>query len=383
MNTPDARVVESRSLVVACDGTSNEFGLANTNVVRLIQCLDRSPDRQLIYYDPGVGTFPEPGFVSRLGKSLSMIAGLAFGGGLDWKVREAYQFLMNYWRPGDRVFLYGFSRGAYTVRVLAAFLHMFGLLPSGNESLLPYAYRLFKASRRRLGKDDDSSKKFWFLVTDYRETFAREVPGQPDRRFPVEFLGVWDTVSSVGWVWDPMHYPYTAKNPGVRHVRHAVSVDERRWFFRQNLFDAADGQDLKECWFPGVHGDVGGGYPVAQGGLWQQPLRWMLEESKLAGFATDPKREAQMWQHGKMVASPWLERQHESLTWKWWPAELFPKMQYWPLLKMSVPAVGLGGRRYIKDGAIPHPSTLRRMRESSLGYNPPNAPGGWRDMPIP
>ena len=114
-----------------------------------------------------------------------------------------------------------------------------------------------------------AASKWKQLCDDFRHTFAREVkPGDEERRFQVHFLGVWDTVSSVGWVWDPKHFPFTAYNPSVKHIRHAVAIDERRAFFRQNLFRPAPGQDVLELWFPGVHSDIGGGGPPEGGRLW-------------------------------------------------------------------------------------------------------------------
>lgn len=364
----------SRNLVIACDGTSNEFGVDNTNVVRLIQCLDRSPDRQLIYYDPGVGTLPEPGFVSKIGKFFSTVAGLAFGAGLTWKVTDAYQFLMVHWQPGDRVYIYGFSRGAYTARVLAGFLHMFGLLSPGSETLVPYAMRLFKAARNRL-ENEQKSQTFWRLCTDFRYTFARDALPSADRRFAVRFLGLWDTVGSVGWLWDPQRFPFSATNASVDIIRHAVSIDERRWFFRQNLWRPEDTQDFSERWFPGVHADVGGGYKAAESGLWQESLRWMIEESRTAGLLIDARVEYGMWERYAIKAEPWREPLHESLTLRWWPAEFFPKMQYWPQFRMSQPALGLGRRRRIPEDAVPHVSALKRMRDDSTYA--PNAPPRW------
>lgn len=369
-----------RNLIIACDGTNNEFGPENTNVVRLIQTLDRAVDRQLIFYDPGVGTLPEPGFVTRVGKWLSKVKGLAFGSGLGWKICQAYSFLMDEWQPGDRVYLYGFSRGAYTARALAAFLHMFGLLPRGNGPLLPYAYRLFSHSGRKLDRRKASHQAFWALCDSFRETFAREVPGRADRRFPVCFLGVWDTVSSVGWAWDPVHFPFTRTNPSVSVVRHAVSIDERRWFFRQNLLVRAEGQNLEELWFPGVHCDVGGGYPVGQSVLWQEPFRWMLEESQRAGLCVDPARAAAVWNSSNAVAKPWQGKQHESLHGWWWLAEIFPKLQYCFRFRIRLPAVGLGRRRYVHPGAVPHGSTLKRMETCVPPYRPGNALASWFEL---
>src|SRR5262249_49709514 len=113
----------------------------------------------------------------------------------------------------------------------------------GNENLIPYLTDMF--GRR--------AEEVFPLARAFKPTFARECP--------VHFVGVWDTVSSVGWIYDPISLPYTANNPSIAVGRHAVAIDERRAFFRQNLWGPAQpGQDLKQVWFAGVHSDVGGGY---------------------------------------------------------------------------------------------------------------------------
>ena len=114
-----------RNLILCFDGTNNQFGPENTNVARLIQALDRDPARQRLYYDGGVGTPPEP--LTAFGQWLSKVGGLLLGGGIEWKVEEAYRFLMEMWMPDDRVLIFGFSRGAYSARMLAGMLSM----PSG------------------------------------------------------------------------------------------------------------------------------------------------------------------------------------------------------------------------------------------------------------
>ena len=328
-----------RNFVICCDGTSNQFGPRNTNVVRLIQVLDRDSTRQRLYYDPGVGTLPEPGALSRLRKKLSELYGLAFGAGLTWKVEQAYAYLMDFWEPGDRVFLFGFSRGAYTVRVLAGLLHTLGLMPRGNQNLVPYAMRLFRAVRNSGGQDGDAgTSEYWRLCNEFRWTFARPVfEGDDDRRFRVHFLGVWDTVSSVGWVWEPAKFPFTAQNPSIDVIRHAVSVDERRWFFRQNLMQKAkkrrDGepeQDFKELWFAGVHSDVGGGYPEKGGGLWRVAFEWMLGEARNARLLIDEERLRVVLQKTTPPEFPWAEAKNESLEGVWRLAEFFPKLVWKP-----------------------------------------------------
>src|SRR6266516_3040237 len=208
---------KGRNLVVCFDGTNYEFGREPTNVVRLIEVLDRDRSkRQRLYYDPGIGTLPEPGILIPALKTLTEWFGLAFGLGLSRKIAQAYTYLMDSWESNDRVFLFGFSRGAYTARVLAGLLHQVGLLPRGNYNLIPYALKYFR--RITEGHHHQSEKidrsKWKKLCDDFRHTFAREIiPGDDDRRFKVHFLGVCDPVSSLGWTCAPKHFPYATYTP--------------------------------------------------------------------------------------------------------------------------------------------------------------------------
>ena len=134
---------------------------------------------------------------------------------------------------------------------------MYGLLPAGNTAFVPHAVRMLTGvnSRDKLVGDEAFD-----LASRFRDTF------DPARRCGLHFVGVWDTVSSVGWVENPLHLPYTANNPSILHGRHAVPIDERRAFFRTNLWwptgtKKSGPKDMKQVWFPGVHCDVGGGYP--------------------------------------------------------------------------------------------------------------------------
>jgi uncharacterized protein (DUF2235 family) len=364
-----------KNLVICCDGTNNQFGPQNTNVVRLVQSLNRDPSIQILYYDPGVGTLPEVGWVSSIGKRFSEMLGLAFGAGILTKVGAAYSFLMDWWEPGDQVFLFGFSRGAYTVRVLAALLHSLGLLPRGNHNLVPYLLRLFRAAPSRPPANaKESNTNYWRLSNQFRNTFARPVTGAPNdnRRFPIHFLGLWDTVSSVGWVWDPASFPFTSNNPSVAVVRHAVAIDERRAFFRQNRVYAAEHQDVKEYWFAGVHADIGGGYAntANEGGLWRVPFQWMLGEAQQFQLAVDNAGLNKVLAKVAPSLDPWNDRLHNSLTAAWWLAEYFPKWRWDANRKKRILRLGLGRSRVIEKGASIHLSALRRIRE--IGYAPPN-----------
>src|SRR5215510_2683950 len=124
-----------KNIVVCCDGTGNSVEKPDndSNVVKLYSTLDFSGKDQVGYYHPGVGTMGDPMARNKLSSLWSRVKGLAFGGGLLNNVSDAYRFIMNAYEQGDRIFLFGFSRGAYTVRALAGVLHMFGALQAGNE----------------------------------------------------------------------------------------------------------------------------------------------------------------------------------------------------------------------------------------------------------
>ena len=371
-----------RNLILCFDGTNNQFGPENTNVVRLIQALDRDPARQRLYYDGGVGTLPEPGALTAFGQWLSKVGGLLLGGGIEWKVEEAYRFLMEMWMPDDRVLIFGFSRGAYSARMLAGMLYALGLLPRGCDNLVPYVMRLYK-SLRGSSADVDAYRR---LCAEFRLTFARTVPAPTlhasdpiveadrvaeQRHLPVHFLGLWDTVSSVGWAWDPQHYPYTANNRTVDVVRHAISIDERRWFFRENVLQQAFAeQDLQERWFPGVHSDVGGGYPEPDSGLWRGPFLWIVQEAMTAGLRIDHVRYQQVLQRTPVSTTPWDDPQHESLHGWWWVAEYYPKRRWNAATRRTQFAIGRGRHRTIPAGAQIHEWALRRLRETA--YRPAN-----------
>lgn len=366
----------SKNIVICFDGTNNQFGVdGNTNVVRLAEVAVNNPERQLIYYDPGVGTLPEPWMWSRISQTINRWWSLAFGTGLIRNVEEAYLFLMNHWEPGDRVFLFGFSRGAYSARVLAGLLHGFGLLPQGNENLVPYVLRMYGGLR--VGVFGGAvNKDYWKLANKFRKTFARSLPGVNGRHFLIHFVGLWDTVSSVGWVWNPKKYPFTSNNPSLHHVCHAIAIDERRWFFRQNQFRRGQQvQDLQERWFPGAHADVGGGYKEREGGLWRLAFEWIVDEAKNHGLLVDEARLAKVLSRTPTPEHAWQEPAHESLSWKWGIAELVPKFVYQGKGKRRRVRIGNWGYRNIPAGSMISEFVLRRIREDALNYSPPNMSG--------
>lgn len=338
----------SKNIVICCDGTGEEFGDNNSNVVALYSLLENS-DRQVTYYHPGLGTMGSRLATTSIGRWWTRLIGLAFGYGLMDNITDAYVFLMREYRDGDSVFLFGFSRGAYTVRALAAFLHMFGLIRRGNESLVPYAVRRFKAKIR--------NQHSFEIAQGFKHTFSRECKPH--------FLGVWDTVSSVGWIYDPLHLPFTVHNPDLDIMRHAVSIDERRCQFRENLWVAEPAQNAKQVWFAGTHCDVGGSLGPANSGLSNITLKWMFDEAVVAGLLVNGAPTG--------LCEP-CSRIHPSLTLPWLPLELLPKrymdMRYKPpKIAWRIP---LGGRRHMPEGSVLHLSVRERM--DKLGYRPSNLP---------
>ena len=260
-----------RNIVICCDGTGNEYGTHNTNVVRLFSALDkRDHARQIAFYDPGVGTMSAPGLQTKAAKLVNKGLGLAFGRGMTKNIEDAYLYLMNNYQPGDNVYVFGFSRGAYTARALTAMLHKCGLLEQGSDNLIPYAVKLF----RRHPKTDEE----WRVVNGFKKNFSRVCKPH--------FIGVWDTVKSVGWLRRRVTLDFTATNPDMKHGRHAVSIDERRTQYRTNLWNHENCDDVQEVWFSGVHSDVGGSY--AERGLSDIALQWMLDGAAQYGLLLDP-----------------------------------------------------------------------------------------------
>jgi uncharacterized protein (DUF2235 family) len=359
-------LVMPKNIVICCDGTANEFAENNTNVVKLYYTLDQDASRQLTYYHPGLGTMEPAGALTTFARRVTKVLGMAIGYGLSNDIRDVYVFLMNYYEKDDKVFLFGFSRGAYTVRAVCSLLHLYGLIRRGNEPLVPYAIRMMTGINRA-NRDAPQSRKsmaeYFELARSFRRTLAR-TDCKP------WFVGVWDTVSSVGWVENPLKLPYVSSNPDIQIGRHAVAIDERRAFFRNHLWRRPDDQkiewgpkDVKQVWFPGVHCDVGGGYPESESGLSKIALEWILQEAKAAGLMVDPAKEREVLglaRESKYIKPDFDAEAHESLKGAWHLAEFFPKQHYdWKTGKRGR-RLNLYRRRTIPPGSLVHTSAYAR-----------------------
>jgi uncharacterized protein (DUF2235 family) len=354
----------ARTIVLCFDGTSNEYAAINTNVVKLYAMLERRSGNQLVYYQTGIGTFAPAGVWGRIRKWFWTRLDLAIAWLLEDHVSDGYRFLMRYYQDGDQVFIFGFSRGAYTARALAGMLHKVGLLSQGNEELIPFAWAAYNATDNRE------------VSAGFKQTFCRDVG--------IHFLGLWDTVSSVGWAWHPTHLQFTANNPSVRTVRHAVALDERRSYFVQNLW-GHDPTDVLQVWFAGAHCDVGGGYVESEAGLSKIALQWMVEEAKRYGLQTEPAMEASIIPRlstSTYVAPDPLAGQHESLKGLWWTVEFLPKRIKDQATKFATSRwiIPAGRYRTVAEGSNLHASVIARIKGTS-SYQPRNLPASYQVVP--
>jgi uncharacterized protein (DUF2235 family) len=307
-----------RNLIICLDGTGDQFDNDNSNVVNFVACLKKDDPTQVTYYQSGIGTYDRAG----LQNGISAAVDMAVGSGLGEHVKDAYRFLMQNYREGDKICLFGFSRGSYTVRCLAGMLHKVGLLPAHNRAQISFAYDFYK----------DDTKEGFKMSKDFKKTFCTNVH--------VYFVGVWDCVASVGFI--PRKLPFS-KSPTstVSYFRHAMALDEHRAKFKicqwqhkdpdaamkeienapknktekalqvgrirrifscfgskkrpndeeqehlESKFNQYDQDeydhiptDVKEVWFAGAHADVGGGSELnhKRHMLSRIPLRWMIRQ---------------------------------------------------------------------------------------------------------
>jgi len=263
-----------KNIVVFSDGTGQEGGKGyNTNVYKLYNMVEDRTENQTAFYDRGLGT------------GWRRFTGNVAGMGISQNIYECYKFIFDNYMAGDDIFLFGFSRGAATVRSLSAFIHLFGILPKSRPELIKQAYKIYKIS--------DSEK---------RKQLAKEFVARHHNQWTrVKFLGVWDTVDALGLPlkkvntfidWMPMFrhkFHNLTLSESVEHARQALAVDDERLIFHPKIWDKEikDYQTMKQVWFCGMHTDVGGGYKEQE--LSDIALLWMIEEAKKASLRIYPK----------------------------------------------------------------------------------------------
>ena len=266
--------MSSKRIIICLDGTWNDpEDEIPTNVLRVARAIKphaRDNTEQVVFYDWGVGSYYAP---TRGG-----ISGL----GMMKNIQDGYRFIVQNYDVGDQLFIFGFSRGAYTARALAGMLNNCGILKSKHAELIPDAFSFYKKRSAKPGSQ---------MATRWRRKYAHE-----GSRGQVDFLGVWDTVGALGIPTrvlafveekDLFYDPVLGSN--VVCARHALSIDEKRSDFAPTLWDDTEARDVKQVWFAGVHGDIGGGAKPRQGKFLSDiALAWLAHEAGEAGLEFEP-----------------------------------------------------------------------------------------------
>ena len=257
-----------KRIAIFADGTWNspEKGGA-TNVLRMTRAVmpESGGAEQVAFYDWGVGT------------DRKQLMGGISGVGIDKNIMDCYRFIVHNYDAGDQLFFFGFSRGAYTVRSLAGFIRNCGLLQRPHAHKIMKAFRLYRKRTKASGPNESEAASFRkkYAVADIT---------------PIEFVGAWDTVGSLGIpvpFWGTLNdrkflFHDTEPSKIVQHARHAVSIDENREDFKPVLWSDKPNVDIKQVWFAGVHSDVGGGYKNR--GLSDCASSWMVAEATHCGL---------------------------------------------------------------------------------------------------
>lgn len=297
----------AKNIVLCSDGTGNQdIKNRGTNVFKLYEAVDiqghkrKGVTQQVAFYDDGVGT----------ANAFARVVGGAFGWGFSHNVKKMYRELVNVYEPGDRIFLFGFSRGAYTVRALAGFIQYCGVLDSSYYSGQPreeltnkiienwneFSKAAFKHAddKERRGKipsQEEVDAEWQATKKRRRDNHAVE----PDKELDIAFIGVWDTVGAIAAPFDevrnlisryiqPIWFADNTLGHEVARACHALALDEERRTFHPELWNERGGAEtrIKQVWFAGVHSNVGGGYPKQ--GMSLVTLDWMMNEASKEGL---------------------------------------------------------------------------------------------------
>ncbi len=328
----------SKNIVVCADGTGNEGGVeGESNVFRIYRLLEDDSEEQVAYYDQGLGT------------EKWSILGKAFGVGISTNIRDCYEFIVDTYETGDRLFLLGFSRGAFTVRSLGGMIARCGLVKRKYRSLTMQAFKLYK-------------KKNAKEALAFRKKFSVTKNAKP-RTDIVHFIGVWDTVGALGLPFKTLDYlnPYrhrfhdTRLNVHVPFAYQALAIDDKRRVFEPTLWsqdNVPQGQIIEQLWFAGMHADVGGGYLEDE--LSDVTLEWMLQRAE---------------SHDVKFVANWKDKIHADASGK---------------MHNSRDGLGVLYRRKVRDVAKlcrryhvklqAHISVRQRMDDPECNYAPRNIP---------
>lgn len=347
-----------KKIVLLSDGTGNSAAKRHkTNVWRLYQALDVHRDDQIAFYSDGVGS---RGFLP------FKLLGGAFGWGLKRNVIELYKILCRTYQKKDEIYLFGFSRGAFTVRMLAGMIACRGLYTNyeDEEDLRRTALGNFAAYRSRY-------KRGWLtrpLRSLIRRHYAPRLQEKHNESAEIEFIGVWDTVDAYGFpvdelaiLWDVFIFPLRFVDQNlpdkVRRACHALSVDDERKTFHPVLWSQSNGACIEQVWFAGVHSDVGGGYPMHDLAL--VTLDWMISKVE-AGSCPGGLHFIPEIREEYTRRSDWHGMQHDSRSgvrayYRYQPREI--KRLYEEVNIVASPLVHRGVLERIRHDIVPYAPT--------------------------
>jgi uncharacterized protein (DUF2235 family) len=402
METSGSSVNETQSskkIVLCSDGTGNQdIKNRGTNVFKLYEAVDihghktgKAP-RQVAFYDDGVGTSRIP---------LVKLAGGAFGYGFSHNVQKMYRELVNVYEPGDELYLFGFSRGAYTVRTLAAMIQYCGILDINDEL---FASRANLSEQIQLCWNEFRSVNFQkgFVSEKAHKALRSVIPPElnreertlrrkryhaiaPEADINIELIGVWDTVGAVGApikellplinLIYPIWFADNTLGSEVKKACQALSIDDERLTFHPELWNEQDKEQssrITQVWFAGVHSNVGGGYPKQ--GMSLVTLDWMMEHAKKAGLHFIGEDRTYVRDHQDVHDKLYDSRSGMALYYRWMPRNIQQICQEHLIGKPKI-----------------HISVFERIANATNSYAPGNIPfdctidtfGGIHPWPTP
>jgi uncharacterized protein (DUF2235 family) len=337
----------SKRIIFCADGTWDSQK-NDSNVFKLFQAIAKEPG-QTAFYDDGVGVD---------GTGIEKFLGGAFGEGLFDKIRDGYRAIASVYEPGDEIYIFGFSRGAYTARSLAGMISACGLPTKTCDK--PMVDKVFDAYRDK----------------EHRADILGSLSDNVLCKAPIKMVGVWDTVGSLGIPAvfggvDPIRFGFLDTNlhPNIQNAYQALAIDEHRREFPPTLWTLpatpVPGQTVEQVWFPGAHSDVGGGYPDDQCGLSNITLAWMMDKAEKLGLDFDPATAAKyhaLVTTADAAAKAALDTVHHSWS-LWWG---LPRWR-------EVPP-----QAEISNSAVLRAAADQSWRPKSLDFSQGALPGGYQ-----
>jgi uncharacterized protein (DUF2235 family) len=369
-----------KNIILCADGTgNNDIKARGTNVFKLYEAIDRNRHKadpnavpQIAFYDDGVGT----------SKFIPLrVLGGALGFGFSQNVKDLYTELAYAYEPQDKLYLFGFSRGAYTVRALAGFIQCCGILDVQNfdqQQVASAVDRCWKAFRKiaftgspwdkpRRAKVPSENSTVEDDQRESRLTLNASTGLQAYSPVSIEFLGVWDTVGAIGVpiaelrklinAFYPLTFDELTVGPWIKRACHALSIDDERLTFTPELWNEKDGKDerIKQVWFAGAHSNVGGGYP--KHGMSLVTLDWMISEAEECGLDFLDSDRDYVGKHHDVHDKLYDSRESLAIYYRWNPRNIADLCKEHKIPRAKI-----------------HISVIERIANGTDGYAPGNIP---------